>query len=66
MAKWSSRGGTVCLLDLQEQALQGSLKYVQQLRATNRGHDGNWGEVKISPLASLESTLEDAWLAIEV
>ncbi|KAJ6084303.1 hypothetical protein N7486_011103 [Penicillium sp. IBT 16267x] len=62
---WSSRGGPVSLVDLNEQQLQDGLQYVQQLRAATADHDGNWGEVKVSTPASLESTLKDAWLVVE-
>lgn len=64
--KWSSRGGTVRLVDLQEQQLQDGLKYVEQLRADATDHEGDWGEVEVSQPSSLQSTLKDAWLVVEV
>lgn len=54
------------LVDIQDQQLQCGLKYVQQLRAQAKDHQGTWGEVGISHPSSLRSTLKDAWLVIEV
>ncbi|KAJ5781068.1 hypothetical protein N7457_006228 [Penicillium paradoxum] len=62
---WSSRGGTVRLVDLQEQQLQDGLKYVDQLRADTKDHDGNWGKIETSHPDQLQSTLQDAWLVVE-
>ncbi|KAK2773638.1 hypothetical protein FQN53_004082 [Emmonsiellopsis sp. PD_33] len=63
---WSCRGGSVYLVDLNEQQLQDGIHYVQQLRAAAAtAHQGNWGEVKTSTPASLESILKEAWLVIE-
>ncbi len=64
--KWSGRGGSVCLVDLQKQQLQDGLRYVQQLRNAAVDHDRNWGEVTASQPDSLESILQDAWLVVEV
>jgi len=64
--KWSSKGGTVCLVDLQEQQLQDGLQYVQQLREEAKDHEGIWGKVEVSQPSSLESTLKEAWLVVEV
>jgi hypothetical protein len=64
--KWSSKGGTVALVDLQEQQLRDGLQYVQQLREEAKDHDGDWGAVEVSQPAALESTLKDAWLVVEV
>lgn len=64
--KWSSRGGTVRLVDLQEQQLQDGLKYVEQLRADATDHEGDWGRIETSQPSSLQSTLKDAWLVVEV
>lgn len=66
MLKWSSRGGTVRLVDLQEQQLQDGLKYVEQLRADTTDHEGDWGKIETSQPSSLKSTLQDAWLVVEV
>jgi 3-hydroxyacyl-CoA dehydrogenase len=66
LSKWSSRGGTVRLIDLQEQQLQDGLKYVDQLRAETKDHVGDWGKIETSHPSSLESTLKDAWLVVEV
>lgn len=66
-SQWSSRGGTVHLVDLQELQLQDGVAYVQQLRAEAGNHDGlNWGEIKTSTPDSLQKTLKDAWLVVEV
>ncbi|KGO61440.1 Dehydrogenase, multihelical [Penicillium expansum] len=62
---WSSRGGTVRLVDLQEQQLQDGLKYVEQLRADATDHEGDWGELETFQPSSLEFTLQDAWLVVE-
>ncbi|KAJ5864860.1 uncharacterized protein N7529_006776 [Penicillium soppii] len=62
---WSSKGGTVALVDLQEQQLRDGLQYVQQLREEAKDHDGDWGAVEVSQPAALESTLKDAWLVVE-
>ncbi|KAK2799597.1 hypothetical protein FQN50_008435 [Emmonsiellopsis sp. PD_5] len=65
---WSCRGGSVYLVDLNEQQLQDGIQYVQQLRAaaaTARQEKENWGQVKTSTPASLESILKEAWLVIE-
>ncbi|KAJ6178684.1 hypothetical protein N7519_009145 [Penicillium mononematosum] len=62
---WSSRGGTVRLVDLQEQQLQDGLKYVEQLRADATDHEGDWGRIETSQPSSLQSTLKDAWLVVE-
>jgi hypothetical protein len=64
--KWSSRGGTVRLVDLQEQQLEDGLKYVEQLRADATDHEGDWGRIETSQPASLQSTLKDSWLVVEV
>lgn len=66
LLKWSSRGGTVRLVDLQEKQLQDGLKYVEQLRAETKDHDGNWGKIETCQPSSLQSALEDAWLVVEV
>lgn len=66
LLKWSSRGGTVRLVDLQEQQLQDGLKYVEQLRADATDHEGDWGTVETSQPSSLQYTLQDAWLVVEV
>lgn len=66
MSQWSSKGGNVTLVDLQEQQLQDGLKYVHQLRAGETSHSGAWGEVKTAHPDSLESELKDAWLVVEV
>ncbi|KAF7594163.1 hypothetical protein BBP40_010012 [Aspergillus hancockii] len=63
---WSVKGRSVYLVDLNEQQLQESLRYVQHLRVTTSDHKGNWGEIKTITPALLESTLESAWLIIEV
>lgn len=65
-AKWSGRGGSVCLVDLQKQQLQDGLSYVHQLRNAAVDHDPNWGDVTVSQPDSLESILQDAWLVVEV
>ncbi|KAJ5880858.1 uncharacterized protein N7473_011911 [Penicillium subrubescens] len=62
---WSGRGGSVCLVDLQEQQLQDGLSYVHQLRNAAVDHDRNWGDVTVSQPDSLESILQDAWLVVE-
>ncbi|KAJ5555649.1 hypothetical protein N7535_008082 [Penicillium sp. DV-2018c] len=62
---WSSRGGTVHLVDLREQQLQDGLKYVDKLRAETKDHTGDWGKIETSNPSSLESTLKDAWLVVE-
>ncbi|KAJ5395734.1 uncharacterized protein N7487_010037 [Penicillium crustosum] len=62
---WSSRGGTVRLVDLQEQQLQDGLKYVEQLRADATDHEGDWGKIETSQPSSLQSTLQNAWLVVE-
>lgn len=64
--KWSGRGGSVCLVDLQKQQLQDGLNYVHQLRNAAVDHDRNWGDVTVSQPDSLESILQDAWLVVEV
>jgi hypothetical protein len=46
--------------------LQEGLEYVQQLRSETSNHEGSWGDVKISTPDSLKSTLQDAWLVVEV
>lgn len=56
--KWSSRGGTVRLVDPQEKQLQDGLKYVEQLRADATNHEGNWGKIETSQPSSLQSTLK--------
>lgn len=66
LLKWSSQGGTVRLVDLQEQQLQDGLKYVEQLRADATDHEGEWGKIETSQPSSLISTLQDAWLVVEV
>lgn len=64
-AKWSSKGGTVCLVDLQEQQLQDGLQYVEKLRAeTNDAKE--WGKIEISHPSSLDTLLRNAWLVVEV
>ncbi|CDM32098.1 Fatty oxidation complex, alpha subunit FadB [Penicillium roqueforti FM164] len=55
---WSSRGGTVRLVDPQEKQLQDGLKYVEQLRADATNHEGNWGKIETSQPSSLQSTLK--------
>ncbi|BCS21671.1 3-hydroxyacyl-CoA dehydrogenase family protein [Aspergillus puulaauensis] len=62
---WSSRGGSVYLVDLNQQQLEDGLKYVQQLRTEATQHSGNWGDVHISTPNSLESILQSAWLVVE-
>ncbi|KAJ5807005.1 hypothetical protein N7474_010597 [Penicillium riverlandense] len=62
---WSSKGGTVHLVDLKETQLQEGLEYVQQLRTETANHEGSWGCVKTSTPDSLKSTLQDAWLVVE-
>ncbi|KAL1960133.1 hypothetical protein VTO42DRAFT_305 [Malbranchea cinnamomea] len=63
---WSSRGGSVCLVDLSEKQLQDALQYVQQLRAAVTDDRGrNWGAVRTCSPSSLEAALTDAWLVIE-
>lgn len=66
LLKWSSRGGTVRLVDLKEQQLQDGLKYVEQLRADATDHKGDWGKIETSQPSSLQYTLQDAWLVVEV
>lgn len=66
MPQWTSKGGNVTLVDLQEQQLQEGLKYVHQLRAAETGHSGTWGEVKTAHPDSLGTILKDAWLVVEV
>lgn len=65
MFQWSSKGGNVTLVDLQEQQLQDGLKYVHQLRAET-SHSGAWGDVTTAHPSALEFLLEDAWLVVEV
>ncbi|KAJ5334666.1 hypothetical protein N7452_007069 [Penicillium brevicompactum] len=61
---WSSKGGTVCLVDLQEQQLQDGLQYVEKLRAeTNDARE--WGRIEISHPSSLDTLLRNAWLVVE-
>ncbi|KAJ5160364.1 Dehydrogenase multihelical [Penicillium canariense] len=62
---WSSRGGSVCLVDLQEQQLHDGLSYVHQLRSAEASLDRNWGEVALAHPTSLDSKLQDAWLVVE-
>ncbi|OJD12965.1 hypothetical protein AJ78_06513 [Emergomyces pasteurianus Ep9510] len=62
---WSCRGGSVYLVDVDEQQLQDGIKYVQQLRAAATAVQENWGDIKTSTPASLEIILKDAWLVIE-
>jgi hypothetical protein len=64
--KWSGRGGSVCLVDLQKQQLQDGLSYVHQLRNAAVDHDRNWGDVTVSQPDCLGSILQDAWLVVEV
>jgi hypothetical protein len=65
--KWSGRGGSVCLVDLQNQQLQDGLSYVSQLRRNAAvEHERNWGEVTVAHPESLKSVLQDAWLVVEV
>lgn len=64
--QWTSRGGNVTLVDLQEQQLQDGLKYVQQLRAAETEHTGAWGAVKTAHPDALETVLKDSWLVVEV
>lgn len=66
VSQWTSRGGNVTLVDLQDQQLQDGLKYVHQLRAAETGHSGLWGEVKTAHPDALETVLKDAWLVVEV
>ncbi|OJJ53542.1 hypothetical protein ASPSYDRAFT_212492 [Aspergillus sydowii CBS 593.65] len=62
---WSSRGGVVYLVDLNQQQLEDGLKYVEQLRSEATTHSGTWGDVRISTPDSLESILQGAWLVVE-
>lgn len=64
--KWSGRGGSVCLVDLQKQQLQDGLSYVNQLRNAAIDHEKNWGDVTVAHPDSLGSVLQDAWLVVEV
>ena len=64
-AKWSSKGGTVCLVDLQEQQLQDGLQYVEKLRAETSDHR-EWGRIETSHPSSLDILLSNAWLVVEV
>ncbi|OJJ08211.1 hypothetical protein ASPVEDRAFT_878621 [Aspergillus versicolor CBS 583.65] len=62
---WSSRGGSVFLVDLNQKQLKDGLEYVEQLRTEATGHSGTWGDVQISTPDSLESILHSAWLVVE-
>lgn len=66
VSKWSSRGGPVYLVDLDERQLQEGRLYIQQLRTATVGHDGNWGDITTSSPDLLKPILQDAWLVIEV
>ncbi|KAL3456966.1 hypothetical protein BJX64DRAFT_269680 [Aspergillus heterothallicus] len=61
---WSSRGGLVYLVDLNEQQLEEGLQYVEHLR-TEAEHSGAWGDVRLATPDSLEAILQDAWLVVE-
>ncbi|KAL2793715.1 6-phosphogluconate dehydrogenase [Aspergillus keveii] len=61
---WSSQGGLVYLVDLNERQLEDGLRYVQQLR-TEAKHPGTWGDVRLATPDSLESILQDSWLVVE-
>ncbi|CAI7613765.1 unnamed protein product [Penicillium bialowiezense] len=61
---WSSKGGTVCLVDLQEQQLQDGLQYVEKLRA-DTNDQREWGRIETSHPSSLDSILSNAWLVVE-
>ncbi|KAJ5107463.1 hypothetical protein N7456_004138 [Penicillium angulare] len=62
---WSSKGGPVTLVDLQEQQLQNGLDYVQQLREANADRADQWGEIKTACPDSLATSLQNSWLVIE-
>ncbi|CAG8902074.1 unnamed protein product [Penicillium egyptiacum] len=62
---WSSRGGSVSLVDFQEQQLHDSVQYVQRLRDIHADREKSWGEIGISYPNSLKTTLKDAWLVME-
>ncbi|KKK19490.1 hypothetical protein P175DRAFT_0505484 [Aspergillus ochraceoroseus IBT 24754] len=62
---WSSRGGLVYLVDLNEEQLQEGLQFVQQLRAETTDHPRKWGEVKASTPSMFESILQSSWLIVE-
>ena len=65
--KGSSQGGTVNLLDLQQKQLQGSIPYINGLRAASQlGPSHVWGNVTILPAHDLEAALSNAWLILEV
>lgn len=66
VAQWSRRGRPVSLIDPQEQQLVDGLKYVQKLRAEANDLPGSWGEIRTFHPSSLESSLKDAWLVVEV
>ncbi|KAL2844539.1 hypothetical protein BJY01DRAFT_188729 [Aspergillus pseudoustus] len=61
---WSSRGGLVYLVDLNQRQLEEGLQYVEQLR-TEAQHSGTWGDVRLATPDSLESLLHGAWLVVE-
>ncbi|KAL2869602.1 3-hydroxyacyl-CoA dehydrogenase family protein [Aspergillus lucknowensis] len=61
---WSSRGGLVYLVDLNERQLAEGVRYVQQLRA-EKEHRANWGDVRTATPDSLEPILLDSWLVVE-
>ncbi|KAL3442335.1 hypothetical protein BJX65DRAFT_312914 [Aspergillus insuetus] len=61
---WSSRGGLVYLVDLNERQLEDGLQYVQQLR-TEAEHPGIWGDVRLATPDSLEAIIQDSWLVVE-
>ncbi|KAF5863535.1 hypothetical protein ETB97_009779 [Aspergillus alliaceus] len=62
---WSSRGGTVHLIDHNKQQLEAALGYVLQLRAKPTDESGNWGDIILSGPTQLAYVLRDAWLAVE-
>ncbi|KIA75448.1 3-hydroxyacyl-CoA dehyrogenase [Aspergillus ustus] len=61
---WSSRGGLVYLVDLNQRQLEEGLQYVEQLRMEAQ-HSGTWGDVRLATPDSLESLLHDSWLVVE-
>jgi len=65
--QWSSQGGTVNLLDLQQKQLQDSVPYIDGLRAASPlGTSHKWGTVRPLPANDLKSAFSDAWLILEV
>ncbi|KAJ5279834.1 hypothetical protein N7478_005206 [Penicillium angulare] len=63
---WSSEGGPVTLVDLQEKQLRDGLDYVQQLREAKPDEADHWGEIEIARPDSLAASLQNSWLVIEV